>query len=156
MRSRIRWISSARRRFSFSSATARDAPAARDRGDPQHGERQGHHAADADERLDERLRPLHGAGGSRAVRHQHDGPASLRFLAHRPAATSYRTFAPAPSGAGAASTDLRRTRTGRRGQVPEWKSKVGIEPGGVNTADREPGHDPSGITLARPWAWGKG
>src|SRR6266702_1807670 len=71
---------------------AGDAHPARNGGDAEHQERQRHHAADPDERLDHRLRQLDGAGSSRAVGHQHDGPASLRLLAHRPASTSRRTF----------------------------------------------------------------
>src|SRR2546422_1067182 len=51
-------------------------------GAAQHEEQERDYAPDPHQGLHHRLRQLHGTGGSRAVRHQHDGPASLRFPAH--------------------------------------------------------------------------
>src|SRR5216684_5482649 len=69
--------------FVLERTAAGDVHPARDGGDAEHQERQHNHAADPDQGLDGRLRHLNGTGRPRAVRHQHDGPASLRLLTHR-------------------------------------------------------------------------
>ncbi len=61
-------------------ATARDADTARQRRAAQHEEQQRDNAADTDECLDDGLRHFYGAGGTRAVRDQHDGPATVCLL----------------------------------------------------------------------------
>src|SRR5216117_3104236 len=61
-------------------AAPRDVDAARQRGAAEHEKQQRDHAADADERLDDGLRHLHGAGRTRSVGDQHDGPAALCAL----------------------------------------------------------------------------
>src|SRR6266513_1256268 len=61
-------------------ATVRDADTARQRRAAQHEEQQRDNAADTDECLDDGLRHFYGAGGARAVRDQHDGPATVCLL----------------------------------------------------------------------------
>ena len=70
------------------STAARDVDPARNGRGAQHQERQRDHAADPGQDFHDGLRQLDGAGSSRAVRHHHDRPASLRLVAHLPVATS--------------------------------------------------------------------
>src|SRR5213080_1019216 len=92
--------------FVFERAAAGDVHATRDGGDAQHQERQRHHAADAEQRFQERLGHLHGAGQARAVRHHHDGPASLRLLPHQPFGPHIDTYG-RRARAGPTATDRR-------------------------------------------------
>src|SRR5881396_1802623 len=114
-------------------AAMRDVHAARNGGDAQHQERQRHHAADPDQRFDERLRYLHGARRARAVRHDHEGPAALRLLAHLFATTSPENASTrhnrVPVLHGPAEW---RTRTGRGVRSPSGRLKYGL-PGKPST-----------------------
>src|SRR5207302_6328172 len=92
--------------FVFERAAARDVHATRDRGDAQHQERQRQHAADAQQSFQEGLRHLDGAGQARAVRHHHDGPASLRLLLHQPFGPHIDTYG-RRARAGPTATDRR-------------------------------------------------
>ena len=69
--------------FALERAAPRDVDTARERRAAEHEKQQRDYAADADERLDDRLRNLHGAGRTRSVGDQHHGPAALGvFLLH--------------------------------------------------------------------------
>src|SRR5439155_16719032 len=87
-------------------AAAGDVHAARDGRDSQYQECQRHHAADAQQGFQEGLRHLDGAGQSRAVRHHHDGPASLRLLPHQPFGPHIDTYG-RRARAGPTATDRR-------------------------------------------------
>src|SRR5437667_74992 len=125
----------------------RDVHPARNGGDAQHQEGQRDHAADPDQRLDERLRYLHGAGRARAVRHDHEGPAALRLLAHLFATTSPENASTrhnrVPVLHGPAEW---RTRTGRGVRSPSGRLKYGL-PGKPSTRANV-------IRITSPWASG--
>src|SRR5207244_12210572 len=100
-----------------------------------------HHPPHPNPTPPERRDPPHGARPTRAMRHHHNGPASLGLFTHVPHATSHRKTIRPGTMAHRSRINLRMENPDRAwGPVPGWRSKVRLDLEGVNTLDSDQNH----------------